>query len=122
MSAPTDKYGTDKYSNPLVERYASDEMVRNFSPDRRYRIWRRLWVALAESEAELGLNIQPQQIEEMRRNVDAIDYDQVAEVERETRHDVMAHIRVFAKQCPTAGAVIHLGATSCFVTDNSDIV
>jgi adenylosuccinate lyase len=112
----------DTYQNPLVERYATPEMLENFSDNERYRTWRRLWIALAEAEAELGIEIRPGQIEEMRRNVDSIDYGRVAEVEKELRHDVMAHIRVFSEQCPAAKPIIHLGATSCYVTDNTDLI
>lgn len=113
---------TNEYSNPLVDRYASRAMVQTFSADSRYRTWRRLWVALAEAQSELGLDIAPQQIEEMRQHIESIDYRRVAEVERETRHDVVAHIRAYGEQCPAAAPIIHLGATSCFVTDNSDLL
>lgn len=110
------------YQNPLAERYASEEMLEGFSDNRRYRTWRRLWIALAEAQAELGLNITSKQIEEMRRNTDSIDYDRIREVESELRHDVMAHITVFGEQCPGAKPIIHLGATSCYVTDNTDLI
>jgi adenylosuccinate lyase len=112
----------DVYQNPLAERYASSEMLRNFSSNTRYRTWRELWIALAEAEAELGLGITPAQIEEMRRNVASIDYGRVAQVEKDLRHDVMAHITVFGEQCPAAKPIIHLGATSCYVTDNTDLI
>jgi adenylosuccinate lyase len=112
----------ETYQNPLAGRYASPEMLRNFSPGERYRTWRRLWIALAEAESELGLEIRPEQIEEMRRNVERLDLERVKVVERELRHDVMAHITVFGEQCPSAKPIIHLGATSCFVTDNTDLI
>lgn len=112
----------DVYQNPLAERYASGEMLEDFSANRRYRTWRHLWIALAEAQAELGLNITSKQIEEMRRNTDTIDYDRVREVEQQLRHDVMAHITVFGEQCPSAKPIIHLGATSCYVTDNTDLI
>ncbi len=113
---------TSIYRNPLSERYATAAMLRNFSPDARYRTWRLLWIALAESQAELGLEITPDQIDDLRQNVDEIPYERVRELESELRHDVMAHIRAWGEQCPRAGGVIHLGATSCFVTDNADLV
>src|SRR5438093_1619306 len=112
----------DTYQNPLAERYASEEMLKNFSANERYRTWRRLWIALAEGQAELGLNITSGQIEEMRRNIEPIDYARVAAVEKELRHDVMAHITVFGEKCPSAKPIIHLGATSCYVTDNTDLI
>ncbi len=112
----------ETYQNPLSERYASQEMLQSFSANTRYRTWRRLWIALAEAEAELGLGITPAQIEEMRRNVDGIDYERVAKVESDLRHDVMAHITVFGEQCPAAKPIIHLGATSSYVTDNTDLI
>ncbi len=112
----------DSYQTPLAERYASEEMLRNFSPNTRYRTWRELWIALAEAEAELGLAITPGQIAEMRRNVDKIDYPRIAQIEKELRHDVMAHITAFGELCPTAKPILHLGATSCYVTDNTDLI
>lgn len=112
----------DTFQNPLVERYSSRAMVRNFSDDARYRLWRRLWVALAEAEAELGLGIRPAQIDEMRRHEGDVDFVRVAEIEGNLRHDVMAHIAAFGEQCPLAKPIIHLGATSCFVTDNADVI
>lgn len=110
------------YQNPLTERYASREMARIFSSDHRYRTWRQLWIALAEVEAELGLEIRPEQIEELRGVADDIPYERVAEFEKELRHDVMAHIHAFGEQAPGARGIIHLGATSCFVTDNADLI
>ena len=112
----------DKYENPLCKRYASAEMQRIFSDDNKFSTWRRLWIALAEAERELGLNISAEQIGEMERFADNINYDTAARIERETRHDVMAHIRAFGEQCPLAAPVIHLGATSCYVGDNTDII
>ena len=110
------------YQNPLSQRYASREMLECFSDDARYRTWRRLWIALAEAEAELGLEITPAQIAAMESAVEDIDYDRVAEHEKDLRHDVMAHIRTFGERCPEAAKIIHLGATSCFVTDNADAI
>ncbi|GBD35742.1 Adenylosuccinate lyase [bacterium HR36] len=116
--------------NPLIERYASAEMVAIWSPQRRYGLWRRLWLALAEAQSELGLTaedgktprISPRQLEAMRAHLDDIDWDRVAFYERRFRHDVMAHIYAFADVCPEARDIIHLGATSCYVTDNADLV
>ncbi len=110
------------FSNPLVERYASKEMLANFSPQRRYELWRELWVALAEVEMELGLPITPAQIEELKAHKAELNLDRAREIERDVRHEVTAHIRAFAEQCPTAGGIIHLGATSCFVADNSELI
>ena len=110
------------YENPLGTRYASDEMKRIFSPDEKYSCWRKLWIALAESEKELGLDITDEQIAEMKAHVNDIDYDKVAEYESRLRHDVMAHLKAYCDLCPTAKPIIHLGATSCFVGDNTDII
>ena len=110
----------DKYVSPLCERYADEKMQKIFSPDNRYSTWRKLWVALAESEKELGLNITDEQIAEMKSHINDIDYDKEAEYERQLRHDVMAHIYTYGDSCPTARGIIHLGATSCYVTDNAD--
>ena len=110
------------YQNPLCERYSGDRMKRIFSPDNRYYIWRRLWLSLAEGERRLGLNITQDQIDEMKANLKNIDYQKVAEYESSTRHDVMAHILAFGDVCPKAKPIIHLGATSCFVGDNGDII
>jgi adenylosuccinate lyase len=112
--------GSLDYQNPLVERYSSREMVENFSTRRRYRTWRDLWIALAECQAELGLPIRPQEIEELRRRRDDVDFARVEELESELRHDVMAHITHYGEQCPSAKRIIHLGATSAFITDNAD--
>ncbi|MEZ6194962.1 MAG: adenylosuccinate lyase [Planctomycetota bacterium] len=115
-------FDPDTYSNPLVERYASREMTRLFSPQRKFSTWRRLWVALAEAERELGLGITEEQVAQLRAAVDDIDFEAAAGYERELRHDVMAHVHAFRDRCPEAGAVIHLGATSCYVTDNTDAI
>ncbi len=112
----------DIYENPLCVRYASEEMKHVFSDDVKFKTWRRLWIALAEAERELGLPITEQQIAELRAAADDIDYDRAAAYESELRHDVMAHIRAYADKCPTAGGIIHLGATSCYVGDNTDII
>ena len=108
------------YESPLNSRYASIEMQHLFSPDHRYGLWRRLWVALAESEKELGLEITDEQIRQMRLHLDDIDYDSVRRHEQEVRHDVMAHVLAYGEVCPDAAGIIHLGATSCYVTDNAD--
>jgi len=112
----------DTYQTPLAERYASEEMLRNFSPNIRYRTWRELWIALAEAERELGLSISQEQIDQMRSRASQIDYARVAQIEKELRHDVMAHITAFGEVCPLAKPIIHLGATSCYVTDNTDLI
>ena len=112
----------DSYESPLCGRYASEQMRRIFSPDRRYGTWRRLWVALAQAEHALGLPVTQEQVEELRAHVDDIDYEAVAKKERENRHDVMAHFHAYGLACPGARGIIHLGATSCFVTDNADII
>jgi adenylosuccinate lyase len=112
----------DDYENPLTTRYASKEMRTIFSTDNRYRRWRDMWIALARAEKELGLPITAQQIECLVAHRDEIDYDAVAEKEREIRHDVMAHLHGFALNCPEARPILHLGATSCFVTDNTDLL
>ncbi|MDR0249613.1 MAG: adenylosuccinate lyase [Oscillospiraceae bacterium] len=113
---------SDRYENPLCRRYASERMQRLFSDDNKFSTWRKLWVALAESQMELGLGVTAEQIAQMKARVTDIDYGAAARYERETRHDVMAHIRAYAEQCPLAGPIIHLGATSCYVTDNTDII
>ena len=110
------------YRHPLAERYASDEMIEIFSPITKIRTWRDLWIALAGSEKELGLDITDEQIAAMRNARDDIDLERAAEIEHEIRHDVMAHIRAFGEKCPSAAGIIHLGATSCFVGDNADII
>ena len=103
------------YENPLCGRYADEEMKRQFSDDNKFSTWRRLWLALAESEQELGLNISDEQLEEMRAHIDDIDYAAAAAHEHEVRHDVMAHVLTFGECCPKAKPIIHLGATSCYV-------
>lgn len=110
------------YSNPLAERYSSKEMLENFSPDKKFSTWRKLWVALAEAEKELGLNITDEQIEEMKANIYNIDYELAAKKEAEFRHDVMAHVHTFGTQAPKAMPIIHLGATSAYVGDNTDLI
>ncbi len=112
----------DRYESPLNSRYASDEMQRLFSPDMRYSTWRKLWLSLAKAEHALGLPVSQEQIDELSAHIADIDYDAVAAREAEVRHDVMAHIYVYGLVCPKAAGVIHLGATSCYVTDNADLV
>ena len=113
---------TDKYSSPLSERYASKEMQYLFSQDKKFRTWRQLWIALAETEKELGLNITQEQIDELIAHKDDINYDVAREQEKKVRHDVMAHVHAYGVQCPKAKGIIHLGATSCYVGDNTDII
>lgn len=110
------------YQNPLNTRYASEEIRRIFSSDFKFSTWRKLWTALAESEKELGLDITDEQIAQMKENIDNIDFDLASQYEKELRHDVMAHIRTFGDQAPLAKPIIHLGATSAFVGDNTDII
>ncbi|WP_265444367.1 adenylosuccinate lyase [Acetivibrio straminisolvens] len=110
------------YESPLNSRYASKEMQELFSPDMKFRTWRKLWIALAEAEKELGLNITDEQIEELKKYKDDINYDVAEMKEKEFRHDVMAHIHAYGEQCPNARPIIHLGATSCYVGDNTDII
>lgn len=110
------------FEHPLTKRYASEKMLKNFSPHKKYTTWRKLWIALAEAEKELGLPITDEQIEEMRAHVDQINFEDAEEYEKITRHDVMAHIWAFGKQCPNAKPIIHLGATSAFVGDNTDVI
>ena len=110
------------YQNPLVSRYSSPEMASLFGDDRKFRLWRKLWIALAEAQSELGLAIDADQIAELRAKVDHIDYEKIATYERKLRHDVMAHVHGYADLCPSARPIIHLGATSCFVTDNADLI
>ena len=112
----------NEYVSPLVERVASRSMIALWSPQRKFSTWRRCWVALAEAEHELGLPITRDQIEDMRAHVDDIDFEAAARFEQETRHDVMAHIHAFGLAAPKAKGIIHLGATSCFVTDNTDLI
>ncbi|WP_022849971.1 adenylosuccinate lyase [Limisalsivibrio acetivorans] len=110
------------YSNPLNERYASEEMLYIFSPHKKFTTWRKLWIALAESEKELGLEITDEQISEMKDNIENIDFDYAKEMERKFRHDVMAHVHTYGKACPKAMPIIHLGATSAYVGDNTDVI
>ena len=112
----------DRYESPLSSRYASDRMQYIFSPIKKFTTWRRLWIALARAEMELGLPITQEQIDEMEANVDNVDFAAAARYERELRHDVMAHIHAWGDQCPKARPIIHLGATSCYVGDNTDII
>ena len=113
---------TDRYSSPLSERYASAEMQYIFSQDNKFRTWRRLWVALAETEMELGLSITQEQVDELKAHVDDINYEDAREREKIVRHDVMSHVYAYGLQCPKAKGIIHLGATSCYVGDNTDII
>ena len=119
---------TDRYSSPLSERYASKEMQYIFSQDKKFSTWRKLWIALAETEMELGLSqdgkpvITQEMIDEMKANVDNINYDVARAREAQVRHDVMSHVYAFGQQCPKAAGIIHLGATSCYVGDNTDII
>lgn len=110
------------YESPLSSRYASDQMQYIFSPDKKFSTWRRLWVALARAEMELGLPITQEQVDELSAHITDIDYDLAAKKEKELRHDVMAHIHAYGAQCPKAMPIIHLGATSCYVGDNTDII
>ena len=119
---------TDRYQSPLSERYASKEMQYIFSPDMKFRTWRKLWIALAETEKEVGLSkngepvITDEQIEELKAHAEDINYDVAKEREKLVRHDVMSHVYAYGVQCPKAAGIIHLGATSCYVGDNTDII
>ena len=113
---------TDRYSSPLSERYASREMQYIFSQDKKFRTWRKLWIALAETEKELGLPITQEQIDELRAHADDINYEEARAREKQVRHDVMSHVYAYGLQCPGAKGIIHLGATSCYVGDNTDII
>ena len=113
----------DKYQSPLSERYASKEMQYIFSPDKKFKTWRKLWIALAETEYELGLSsVTKEQIEELKAHADDINFDVAKAREKEVRHDVMSHVYAYGVQCPNAKGIIHLGATSCYVGDNTDII
>jgi adenylosuccinate lyase len=112
----------DKYVSPLSERYASEEMQYIFSPDKKFRTWRRLWIALAETEKELGLPVTQEQIDELKEHQDDINYEVARQREKEVRHDVMSHVYAYGVQCPKAKGIIHLGATSCYVGDNTDLI
>ncbi len=112
----------DKYESPLSQRYASEYMLRLFSRDTRTKTWRRLWIALARAEHELGLPVTEEQIKDLEAHIDDIDYDAADEYERKFRHDVMAHVHAYGDAAPSAAGIIHLGATSCYVTDNADLI
>ena len=112
----------EKYENPLITRYASDEMAHIFSDEVKFRTWRKLWIALAEAESELGLPISEQQLDELRAHAEDINYDVAEEREKQVRHDVMSHVYAYGVQCPSAKGIIHMGATSCYVGDNTDII
>lgn len=112
----------ESYENPLIARYASPEMSRIWGDQQKFSTWRRLWIALAKSEQELGIEISDQQIAELENQKDNIDFDLAKQYEKKLRHDVMAHVHTFGDACPTARSIIHLGATSCFVTDNTDLI
>jgi len=127
----THEYATDafeidatrrKYENPLADRYSSQEMNFNWSPQKKFSTWRRLWLALAQGEKELGLSITEEQLNEMKANLDNINFKYAEQKERELRHDVMSHIHAFGALCPKAMPIIHLGATSCYVGDNTDLI
>ena len=113
---------TSVYQNPLLSRYASREMAENFSDDKKFRLWRRLWIALAESEKEMGLPITDEQIADLKKYADDINYDDARRFEHEVRHDVMAHVTTYSEQAKKAKGIIHLGATSCYVTDNAEVI
>jgi adenylosuccinate lyase len=112
----------ERFDSPLASRYASEEMARLFSPARRVRTWRRLWLALAEAEKELGLDITDEQLAEMRGRLDDVNFDRAEALERDLRHDIMAHVHAFGEQAPAARPIIHLGATSCDISDNADLI
>ena len=112
----------DKYESPLSSRYASEEMLRLFSQQTRIRTWRRLWTELARAESALGLPISPEQVAELEAHIDDIDFALAARREKAVRHDVMAHVHTYGVAAPSAAGVIHLGATSCYVTDNADMI
>lgn len=112
----------DRYQSPLSERYASREMQYIFSPDKKFRTWRKLWIALAETEKELGLSITQEQIDELKEHAEDINYEVAKEREKIVRHDVMSHVYAYGQQCPKAKGIIHLGATSCYVGDNTDVI
>ena len=115
-----DKY--QNYSSPLSERYPSPEMKYLFSPEKKFRTWRKLWIALAETEKELGLDITDEQIAELKAAAEDIDYEAAKEREKIVRHDVMSHVYAYGLKCPAAKGIIHLGATSCYVGDNTDLI
>ena len=110
------------YQNPLCTRYASKEMQHNFSDEKRFRLWRKLWIALAESEMEMGLNVTPEQVAQLKEHAEDIDFEAAEKYERQVRHDVMAHVKAYGDQAPAARGIIHLGATSCYVNCNSEVI
>ena len=112
----------DRYESPLASRYASDFMLHLFSADKRIQTWRRLWVALARAEHNLGLPVTAEQVAELEAHITDIDFEMAAAREKEVRHDVMAHVYTYGKAAPSAAGIIHLGATSCYVTDNADVL
>ena len=112
----------DTYESPLSSRYADKEMKYLFSPDMKFKTWRKLWIALAEAEHELGLNITQEQIDELKAHADDINYEEAEAREKVVRHDVMSHVYAYGLQCPKAAGIIHLGATSCYVGDNTDMI
>lgn len=116
------EFTQNRYQSPLSTRYASEEMNFNFSDLKKFSTWRRLWIILAKAEKELGIEITDQQIAEMENNYDNIDFEFALEEEKKTRHDVMAHVIEFGHKCPNAAKIIHLGATSCYVGDNTDLI
>src|SRR5262245_23221050 len=118
----TSAHEHDHYQSPLSTRYASEAMRANFSERRKFGVWHRLWLALAESQKELGLPISDEQLAELREHLDTIDFEVAERYERELRHDVMAHVHAWGERCPKARGILHLGATSCDVTDNADLV
>lgn len=111
-----------RYNSPLTSRYASPEMAYNFSDDKKFGTWRKLWLSLATAEKQLGLEITQEQLDQMKANLENIDYVLAQEEEKKRRHDVMAHVHTFGVAAPLAAPIIHLGATSCFVTDNSELI
>ncbi|MBQ0060035.1 MAG: adenylosuccinate lyase, partial [Lachnospiraceae bacterium] len=112
----------DRYQSPLSGRYASKEMQAIFSAQKKFTTWRKLWVALAETEHELGLDITQEQIDELKAHIEDVNYEVAAEREKVVRHDVMSHVYAYGLQCPKAKGIIHLGATSCYVGDNTDVI
>ena len=112
----------DNYQNPLISRYSSQQMSELWGDRRKFETWRRLWIALAEAESEMGLDVSSEQIEQMRGQIENIDFAAAQAYEKKLRHDVMAHVHAFGDVCPDARPIIHLGATSCFVTDNTDLI
>lgn len=121
-SAAAETKPHNRYEHPLVDRYATKEMSEIWSPDRKFSTWRKLWLALATAEKQLGLAITQEQLDAMKAHLHDIDYEYAAEMEKKFRHDVMAHVHTFGKAAPVAMPIIHLGATSCYVGDNADII